>query len=212
LAEIEAALSRHPAVRECIVAANESGSGQKILVGYITCEKGHPPEANELRNYLRERLPDYMVPTVFLTLESIPRTASGKVDRKALPDPASRLAQLETSYVAPRTEFERKITAIWQEALGVEKVGVDDNFFDLGGHSILMAEIFTRLQKEINKEITIAELFEYPTVASLARWLSRDKTGRSPAQKSKETSERFKEGRSRLRQQFRQRQQGGKGK
>jgi amino acid adenylation domain-containing protein len=212
LAEIEAALSRHPSVRECIIAANENAAGQKILVGYITCEEGHALEANELRNYLRERLPDYMVPTVFVTLESIPRMANGKVDHRALPDLASRLAQLESSYVAPRTEFERKITAIWQEALGVEKVGVDDNFFDLGGHSILMAEIFTRLQKEINKDITIAELFEYPTVALLARWLSQDKTGRSSALKSKETSERFKEGRSRLRQQFRQRQQGGKGK
>ncbi len=132
MAEIEAALSRHQAVRECVIAANENASGQKILVGYITCEKEHPLEANELRNYLRERLPDYMVPRVLVTLESIPRMASGKVDRRALPDPASRLAQLESSYVAPRTEFERKITAIWQEALGVEKVGVDDNFFDLG--------------------------------------------------------------------------------
>jgi amino acid adenylation domain-containing protein len=163
-----------------------------------------------LRAYLEEKLPEYMVPSTFVWLDRLPLTPNGKVDRKALPQPERRSAEMESAYMAPRTELEKTISSIWQEVLGVERVGVGDNFFDLGGHSLFMAEIFAKLQSVVNKSFTMVELYEYPTVASLANYLSRDRAERSSFQQSRQMAEKSKDGKSRLKQQFRQRQAGKK--
>jgi aspartate racemase len=211
LGEIESALLLHPGVRGGIVASREDASGQSRLVGYVVAAGEEALTANDLRSFLREKLPDHMVPSVFVMIESIPLMPNGKVDRKSLPDPAGRFADLGSNYIAPRSEAEKKISAIWQDTLGVEKVGVHDNFFDLGGHSMLMAEIFSKLEGAFKKELSMAELFEYPTVSSLAAFLEQG-SNRSSLKRGEEQAEKFKEGRSRLKQHFRQRQQVNKKK
>ena len=163
LGEVEAALSRHPAVRECVVVAHEDR-----LVGYVVAAT----TVNELREHLRAQLPEYMVPSVIVLLERLPLTANGKLDRSALPVPDPAGALVTTTFVAPRTELERAISAIWQTVLGREKVGINDNFFDLGGHSLLLVKVYAQLRAELGVELQMLKLFEYPTVGSLAAFLS----------------------------------------
>jgi amino acid adenylation domain-containing protein len=129
--------------------------------------------SQELRAYLREQLPEYMIPSAFVMLESLPLTPNGKVDRKALPAPQDGRAELTSTYVKPQTQLERMITAVWQEVLGVERVGIEDNFFDLGGHSLLLARVHSRLQELLGKEIPIVEMFKFPTVSALSKYLSQ---------------------------------------
>ena len=124
-----------------------------------------------LRNYLRERLPEYMVPAAFVVLPELPLTPNGKLDRKALPPPDRIRAGIEGVSVAPRNELERSIAAIWQEVLGLDRVGVHDNFFDLGGHSLLMIRAHTKLHERLRIEHSITDLFRYPTVSALAKSL-----------------------------------------
>jgi acyl carrier protein len=136
----------------------------------------------------------------------MPLLPSGKVDRQALPEPDKRNAEMAASYVAPRNQVERQISAIWQEVLGLEEVGVQDNFFDLGGHSLLMAEIHSRLRQVFEKEVSMVELFEYPTISALAKFYGREMIERQAAQQNTESVNKLKEGKNRLRQQLRQRQ------
>jgi amino acid adenylation domain-containing protein/thioester reductase-like protein len=163
LGEIEAALGRHPSVNECVlVAARESDGTGHRLVAYYT---GAASES-ELRDYLRERLPSYMTPGVFMQLERLPLTPNGKVDRKALPAP-EREAGAE--FVAPRNAVEETVAGIWREALGLERVSVDANFFDLGGHSLLVMRVISRLREAFHVEAPARLLFEAPTVAGVAQ-------------------------------------------
>ncbi|HEY2292039.1 MAG TPA: amino acid adenylation domain-containing protein, partial [Thermoanaerobaculia bacterium] len=171
LAEIESALALHPRVRESAVTVRADG-GEPRLVAYLVPEEGAAPTVGELLVYLRERLPDYMVPAALVTLPALPLTANGKVDLAALPAPDRARPELASAYSAPRSELERAITALWQEELKVETVGIDDSFFDLGGHSLRMARVHARLKETLNREISLIELFQYPTVSSLARHLS----------------------------------------
>jgi acyl carrier protein len=126
-----------------------------------------------LRAFLRRKLPDYMVPSAFVRLDALPLTANGKVDRKALPQPDDPSSRARSHYVAPRAELERSLVKIWQELLRVETVGVEDNFFDLGGHSLLLVRLVQEIQSSLGLEVALMEMFEHPTVASLARHLSR---------------------------------------
>jgi amino acid adenylation domain-containing protein len=206
LGEIEATLATHQAVGECLVLAKSSTLGQARLTAYIVAADGGSPSISELRGYLKERLPDYMVPAAFVLLETMPLLPSGKVDREALPEPDKRNAEMAASYVAPRNQVERQISAIWQEVLGLEEVGVQDNFFDLGGHSLLMTEIHSRLKQVFEKEVSMVELFEYPTVSALAKFYGREMIERQAAQQNTESVNKLKEGKNRLRQQLRQRQ------
>ncbi|HSS78378.1 MAG TPA: amino acid adenylation domain-containing protein, partial [Thermoanaerobaculia bacterium] len=175
LAEIESVLALHPRVKEsCVTVRTEDGEPQ--LVAYLVPEeKGtapNPPTVGELLAYLRERLPDYMIPAALVTLPALPLTLNGKVDLGQLPAPDRARPALASAYSAPRSELERTITAAWQEELKVEAVGVDDNFFDLGGHSLRMARVHARLKEALGRDISLIELFQYPTVSSLARHLS----------------------------------------
>lgn len=190
--EIEALLAEHPAVGQAVVVVREDVAGDKRLVAYVVPVSGNSqdetlftdngrtngssilPSTSEWREYLRERLPEYMVPSAFVTLMSLPLTPNGKVDRKQLLAPDEQRPDLASNYVAPQSEIEQQLAAIWREALRVEQVGRYDNFFDLGGHSLLMAQVHSRLQAEFKREVSMVELFRYPTINSLASFLSQE--------------------------------------
>jgi amino acid adenylation domain-containing protein len=176
LGEIESALAEHPRVHEAIVVAHERVPGDVRLVAYLTPQRATgeaPVPTAELVGHLRRRLPEYMVPSVFEELEAFPLTSSGKVDRNALPEPASVRADLEVQFVAPRDDLENTVAALWRELLGVDRVGRHDSFFDLGGHSLLMARLRTELAARTGHDVSMVELFQHPTVASLAGFLRR---------------------------------------
>lgn len=176
LGEIEHSLRRHPQISDAVVAVNEDPTGEKRLVAYVVANNESGSLANQLRAYLRESLPEFMIPAVFVQLESLPVTANGKIDRTRLPAPPRAVS---VSVAAPRTETERAIAEIWKETLGVERVGLDDNFFDLGGHSLLLAKAHTRLQSVFGAELAIIDLFRHPTISSLAAHL-----GHAPGRRS----------------------------
>jgi amino acid adenylation domain-containing protein/non-ribosomal peptide synthase protein (TIGR01720 family) len=166
LEEIEVILGEHPSVRQAVVIAREEEAGRKRLVGYVVGKNGDVPSASELQSYVSERLPDYMAPSTIVTLESLPLTANGKVDRKALPAPDQ--ARSEREYVAPRTPTEELLANIWAQVLGVEKVGIHDNFFSaLGGDSILSIQIIARAN-QAGLRLVPRNIFEHQTVAKLA--------------------------------------------
>ena len=173
LGEIEATLRQFPEVNDCVVVAREDTKNDKRLVGYFVAARDPQPSVSDLRSRLRHRLPEYMVPSVFVALNSIPRTPNGKVDRAALPAPGQARPNLDTQFVAPRNETEASIAGIWQRLLKVQRVGRDDNFFDLGGHSLLMVQVHSALLETLPASLTILDLFRYPTVKSLAEFLSQ---------------------------------------
>ncbi len=172
LGEIEALLAECRAVSKCVVVMQEDQGGDKLLSAYLVAEPGAVVKAAELRNYLRTKLPVYMIPQHFIELDTIPLKLNGKVDRKALPPPGKN-RQLDQTYVAPGNEVEQAITSIWHELLHVEKVGVRDNFFDLGGHSLMLARMLNMLQESLNKELSIIDLFRNPTIESLAGFIAQ---------------------------------------
>jgi amino acid adenylation domain-containing protein len=167
LGEIEAVLAQHPRVRESIVIASEDSGGDKRLVAYIVPRES-APTTNELRAHLKVKLPDYVVPSLLVFLDTLPLTRNGKVDHSALPSPDRDSADLERLYIAPRNASEQAIANIWVEILGVKRIGVHDNFFDLGGHSLKATQVVSRLLKAFQREIPLRHLFEFPTIAKLA--------------------------------------------
>jgi amino acid adenylation domain-containing protein len=168
LSEIEFALNQHPAVRECVVIARaREPSVEQSLIGYVVPKQQPAPIGAEMRVYLKDRLPDYMIPTLFVMLEALPLTPNGKIDCNALPLPdADR--QLDQGFVEPRTEVEELIAQVWREVLKLDMIGIHDNFFNLGGHSLLATRVVARLSTSFKVDITLRKLFESPTVAGLA--------------------------------------------
>jgi amino acid adenylation domain-containing protein len=164
--EIEAALIVNERVREAVVIVREDVPGEKRLVAYLA--GGPDTTVNDLRSYLRERMPDYMVPSYFVMLDRLPLNANGKVDRSALPEPKPDQAVSSEAYAAPRTPTEQTISESWARVLGMERVGINDNFFDLGGHSLLATQLISRIREDFALEIPLAHLFENPTVAELS--------------------------------------------
>jgi amino acid adenylation domain-containing protein/non-ribosomal peptide synthase protein (TIGR01720 family) len=166
LGEIEARLQEHPDVSETVVLALD---GQ--LVAYLTCRRGSGGALlpGELKTYLKQSLPDYMVPTHLIVLDAMPLTPNGKLDRKALPKPD--VSELQQDYVAPQTELEQQLAGIWAEVLKVERVGITDNFFELGGHSLLATQVVTRAQQVLQRSVPLRVMFEFNTVQGLARHL-----------------------------------------
>ncbi len=167
LEEIEVALLKHPAVKEAAVLALADLSAERRLVGYVVPEGAARPGVGLLRDFLRETLPDYMVPAVFVVLTDFPRTPNGKLDRKALPEPGSERPDLDGAFEAPSTPAEARLAAIWADVLGLDRVGVRDNFFELGGDSILSIQIVARA-KRAGILLTPRQLFENQTVSELA--------------------------------------------
>jgi acyl-coenzyme A synthetase/AMP-(fatty) acid ligase len=170
--EIEAALAAHAAVRECAVVAGPGPDGAQRLAAYYVPERNAAATASELRSHLLERLPDYMVPQAFVTLDALPLMPNGKLDRHALPTPEQAAPAEEREYVAPLTEMEKRVAGIWAEVLGVGRVGARDNFFDLGGQSFLAIKVHNRLCRELGREdIPLLKLFEFTTVQDMARFV-----------------------------------------
>jgi acyl-CoA synthetase (AMP-forming)/AMP-acid ligase II len=172
LGEVEAALNDLPSVRAAVASVQEKSAGDRRLTAHVIANQDPPPPPAELRAELQERLPRYMVPSTFLFVPSFPLTPNGKVDRNALPFP-DETDEPVRSYVAPRDEVERAVADIWREVLGREQVGVDDNFFDLGGHSLLLARVHRQIVRRLETDVTIIDLFQHPTVASLAERIGR---------------------------------------
>ena len=175
LGEIEACLEALPEVRQGVVVVREDAPGDQRLVAYVIPEGQAPPLPGELRAALRETLPEYMLPSAFVFLKEFPLTPNGKVDRRRLPAPEGQRPELETTYVPPRSPVERRLAEIWQEILNLKQVGVNDTFFDLGGHSILLVQAHHRICQAFETDLTVAQMFQYPTIASIARYLSQPK-------------------------------------
>jgi len=190
LGEIESVLQQAPGVREAVVVVREDLPGDHRLAAYLTTYRQTTVSINELRAFLHDKLPDYMVPSTFVMLDALPLTPNGKVDRRALPAPESHRPDLKATFVDPGAGVEQTIAAIWREVLSVAKPGANDNFFDLGGHSLHLVRVQTRLREQLGLDIPVLKLFQYPTIRSLARSLSEERTEEQFARKINERAQR----------------------
>jgi acyl-CoA synthetase (AMP-forming)/AMP-acid ligase II/acyl carrier protein len=166
LGEIEAVMLQHPTVREAVVVIREDLADSQSLVAYVVPKNKQLLTISELRQFLEFKLPNYMIPSAFVTLEALPLTSNGKVNRKALP--IANLARSETDFVLPRNYTEKIVASVYAEILKQEKIGIKDNFFELGGHSLLATQVISRLREAFEIEFPLRILFEKPTVISLA--------------------------------------------
>jgi acyl carrier protein len=171
--EVEAALNAHPAVMDAAVVAEEDDRGQKQLAAYLVLHPDASLDPAALREFLSQRLPFYMMPAHFTLLEALPRTPTGKLDRRALQRMAGERVSLGAPYVAPRGPEEEMLVGIWSQVLGVPRVGVHDNFFELGGHSLLATQLASRVREAFGVDIPLSKLFERPTVAQLAELIQQ---------------------------------------
>ena len=176
LGEIETAICRHPAVQEAVVTVYEGGSGDRRLCAYVVCgeDQKEALSSNSLRTFLKEHLPNYMLPSVITMLDALPLTTTGKVDRNKLPEPVFSRLDMENQYVAPQTEREVFLAKMWREVLEMDKIGVHDNFFELGGDSIQAAVVMNRVQEAIGASIPVRAIFMNPTIAALAEEIERN--------------------------------------
>ena len=166
--EIEATLMLHPGVGESLVMLREVSADDKRLVAYVVPANERSCVTSELRSVLKQKLPEYMIPSSFVFLTELPLTRNGKIDRKALPLPDQNRPELENVFVPATTPVEAALSAIWADVLKLERVGIYDNFFDLGGHSLLAAQVISRVYAKFNIELPLRTLFEHPTAAGLA--------------------------------------------
>ena len=190
--EIEAALLQFPSVREAVVIAREDSSGDKRLVAYLTSYKQTTVSLNQLRRFLREKVPEYMAPSTFVVLEKLPLLPNGKVDRRALSHPHVQRATIESARLEPRAGLEQTIAAIWEGVLAIKNPDANDNFFDLGGRSLQAVRVQDQLSEAIGMDLPLLKLFEYPTIRSLAGFLEREKKQEPLAQKIQEWTRRRK--------------------
>jgi amino acid adenylation domain-containing protein len=189
LGEVEAALRSHPAVAQAGVALRADDGQEPRLVAYVVARDGDAPTTGELLAHLRGRLPGWAVPAAFVTLPELPLTAGGKLDRRALPGPDRARPELETGFVAPQSELEARVAAVWAAVLDLERVGTRDNFFDLGGHSLLLMRLQEKLEEALGRRIELVHLLQYPSVASLAAWLGGHGSGETAAREGSERGE-----------------------
>ncbi|MCZ6626467.1 MAG: AMP-binding protein, partial [Deltaproteobacteria bacterium] len=166
--EAEMRLLDHPAIKEVAVVTQDDQYGDKLLAAYIVPSSKPGPSIGELLSFLQEELPDYMIPSAFVMLDTLPLAPNGKVDRQALPAPDRARPELDTPFVVPRTPVEEALVQIWAEVLCLDQVGIHDNFFELGGHSLLATRVISRVINTIKVEVSIKSLFESPTVADMA--------------------------------------------
>ncbi|WP_248277637.1 non-ribosomal peptide synthetase/type I polyketide synthase [Brasilonema sp. UFV-L1] len=174
LGEIEAVLTEHPKVQEAVVIAREDQPGEKRLVAYLVPYQEQVLNTSELRRFLKEKLPDYMVPSVFVMQSVLPLTPNGKLDRNALPTPDLSTSDLEEGLVAPSTPTEEILAQLWMEVLGRKQVSIYDNFFDIGGNSLLIIQVGNKVREIFNSNISVTDLFKYPTISNLAKYLSQE--------------------------------------
>jgi len=185
--EVESVLGEHEEVRECVVLARLERDGGRRLVAYVVGSGANGgPSVSELRRHLRQRLPEYMVPSSIEVLEQMPLTANGKIDREALPEPGTERGDGEAEYLAPRTPVETVVAGIWTEVLGMERVGVNENFFELGGHSLLATQVVSRIRDLFGVEVPVRAIFEAPSVAELSEKIIENPGTRSQVEKAAE--------------------------
>jgi amino acid adenylation domain-containing protein len=196
LGEIEAVLSQHPGVQKSVVIATQDIPGEKRLVAYVVPCSTVAPSNEELQRFLKQQLPDYMVPRVFVFLDTLPLTPNGKIDHRALPVPDSSRPDLVKTFVAPRTPIEQQLADIWTYVLKLEKIGIHDNFFELGGHSLLATQVISGLRDALQVELPLGTLFEAPTVAELSDRIETVQWARQQLQASEtDTTSDYKKGR-----------------
>ncbi|MBE8986710.1 non-ribosomal peptide synthetase [Nostoc sp. LEGE 12450] len=169
LGEIEAVLSKHPQINQAVAKVFGQSAREKYLVAYFVPIQGQTLTLEELRNFLQDQLPDYMIPSAFVQMESFPLTSNGKVNRRALSEPTTSRPELAQTFVAPRTPTEEILAGIWRDVLGLEQVGIYDNFFNLGGHSLLATQVISLTRKAFKIELSLRSLFESPAIATLAK-------------------------------------------
>lgn len=192
LGEIETALSQHDAVRDAVVIMREDKPGDKRLVAYVTPQSEREISVSELKDYLKKQLPEYSIPDAILVLDKIPLTPNGKADRRSLPIPPTYRTELEASFIAPSTPTEKKLAEIWSGVLGLEKVGIEDNFFDLGGTSLLGMQLVARIQKQFGDNFQAVKLYQYPTIRTLAQYFSQTESSDRAYQNMQSRAERQK--------------------
>jgi hypothetical protein len=194
--EVTAALRTHPAVSDAHVMLRTDGeAGDRLLVGYLVARDGAPPpSAADLRAHLSRDLPAYMVPSAYVALDALPLNRNGKVDQRALPAP--QRGPIPDRLLAPEAEVERRLAAIWREVLQLEGVGVEDSFFDVGGHSLLLAQVHGRLVEQLGRPLPMVRLFEHPTIRSLARYLEGQAQTTAPGEPDRAAQ--LRAGRARL--------------
>jgi acyl carrier protein len=173
LGEIDAVLGQHPFVREALVVVREDNPGDRRLVAYIAPKQELVSGIIELRSFLKQKLPEYMVPSAFMFLEALPLTLNGKVDRQALPAPDRGRPELDATFSEPRTPTEELLVNIWSNVLKLDKVGIHDNFFELGGHSLLATQVVSRVRQAFQMELPLRTLFEKQTVDEFAKAITQ---------------------------------------
>ncbi|NEO77384.1 amino acid adenylation domain-containing protein [Moorena sp. SIO4G3] len=200
IGEIEALVSQYPDIKENVVIAQSDPAGDKRLVVYIVPKQESTQDTSlipQIRQFLKQKLPEYMIPAAFVLLDAFPLTPNGKIDRRALPVPDTVPSGLSTAYVMPQTETEQLLAKIWQEVLQIEKMGIYDNFFEIGGHSLLIIKVHTKLQELYAQDISIIKLFQYPNISEFSKYLidlEREKetdyltTGQAKARSDRKTS------------------------
>jgi amino acid adenylation domain-containing protein len=191
LGEIESALRRHPQIRETVVTAHGKDSEERKLIAYFVAVDSNQADAvaAQLRNYLKELLPDYMIPSHFVPMQSFPLTPGGKVNRLALSMPDTIKQRRSENFVAPQTETEQMLAAIWTEALKIGQVGIYDNFFDLGGNSLLLVRVVSKAREAFEREISIVDMFRHPTIYAMTQYLAEGEREQSALQQTQERAE-----------------------
>jgi acyl carrier protein len=173
LGEIEAILKSHPNVADCAVVLRDDADGERKIVAYVASGTGEEPTPAELKTYVRELIPEYMVPATIVLMKSMPLTVNGKLDRSALPAPDDKRPEIGEARVAPRNDGERKLARIWSQLLGLNDVGVRDNFFNIGGHSLLGIELLSEVRNQFGIKLPLSVLFEAPTIEGLLNALEK---------------------------------------
>jgi acyl carrier protein len=171
LGEIEAALMQHSDVRQAVVVLRADNPDDPQLTAYLVGATDEASAPNALRDFLKQKLPEHMVPPLYVVLEKLPLTPNGKVDRKALPAPEGNRVKPEAQFAAPAGNVEQQVAAIWKDILHVEQIGADDNFFDFGGHSLQVVQVQNRLRETIGVDVPVLKLFQFPTIRALARFI-----------------------------------------
>lgn len=205
LGEIETALANHRAVKQAVVLAREDEPGDKRLVAYVVANPEEQLAIADLRSYLQGKLPDYMVPAIFMTVEAMPKTPSGKIDRRALPAPDSQRQEQSQSYAAPQSELECLLAGVWSKLLKIDRVGIHDNFFEIGGNSLMTLQVAVQVRELLAIDLPIVKLFQHPTIAQLANYLNEGKTAIASNNKFQDRADRQKAAFNRQKQSIKKR-------
>jgi acyl carrier protein len=182
LGEIETILTSFILIDKAVVLVREDEPGDKRLVAYFTLKDDQEYSQNELRNYMRLKLPEYMVPSFFVKLTEMPLTLNGKIDRKALPQPEQKRSDLEQEFVPPQNETENILSEAWIKVLKIDRVGIHDNFFELGGNSLLIVQLAGRLKNEYAIDIPVVKCFQYPTIHACAAYIDNSQSQLQPSE------------------------------